>query len=238
VKDIGLLEPKGAGMAHLFLSYSRRDINVMHRLQADLQKAGLSVWTDEGIEPGTPLWKDAIEQAIEQSDCLVVILSPDAKQSIWVKRELDYAALHKIRIFPLLAEGEEAQSIPFGLVGSQYLDIRRNYKTSLQKLITAINKQLKPITLQKEAPLSDVDLEQLIMVWIAEEFEKDYGVDLLEDRIAKQRLKEAAEKARSELSQLESTEINLPFIYANETGVAHLTLTLSRTTLENLKKSS
>jgi hypothetical protein len=227
--------------AHLFLSYSRRDINVMHRLRADLQKAGFTVWTDEGIEPGTTLWKDAIEEAIEQSVCLVVILSPDAKQSIWVKRELDYAALHKIRIFPLLAEGEEAQSIPFGLVGSQYLDIRRNYQTSLQKLIEAINKQLKPITtitLPKEVPPSDVDVEQLIMVWIAEEFAKDYGVDLLEDHIAKQRLKEAAEKARSELLQLESTEINLPFIYASDTGAVHLNLTLSRTMLENMKKSS
>lgn len=228
-------------MAHVFLSYSRRDAKIMHRLRADLQKAGLSVWTDEGIEPGTPLWKDAIEQAIEGSACLVVILSPDAKHSIWVKRELDYAALHKIRIFPVLAEGEETDAIPFGLVGSQYLDIRRNYATNLQQLIAAINKQTAPImqsTPRKETLSSNNDLDDLIVHWAAKEFQKQYGIDLFQDQQAIKRLTEAAEAARKALSHSESTEIVLPFIAADASGAKHLNLTLSRTTLEAIRKSS
>src|SRR5688572_22773645 len=102
-------------MSQVFLSYSRKDKEVMQRVRADLQREGLTVWTDEGIEPGTPSWKKAIGKAIEEARCLVVILSPDAKASEWVTRELDYATTHQLTIFALLARGNEQTAIPFAL---------------------------------------------------------------------------------------------------------------------------
>jgi molecular chaperone DnaK len=78
------------------------------------------------------------------------------------------------------------------------------------------------------------DFDQRVMDWIAEEFKKNEGIDLKRDRMALQRLKEAAEKAKVELSSTVQTEINLPFITADASGPKHLVLTLSRAKLESL----
>ena len=78
------------------------------------------------------------------------------------------------------------------------------------------------------------DFDQRVMDWIAEEFKKEHGIDLRKDRMALQRLKEAAEKAKVELSSTVQTEINLPFITADATGPKHLVLTLTRAKLEAL----
>src|SRR5216110_1314632 len=82
--------------------------------------------------------------------------------------------------------------------------------------------------------LGGEDFDQRVMDWIAEEFKKEHGIDLRKDRIALQRLKEAAEKAKMELSTTLQTEINLPFITADATGPKHLVLTLTRAKLESL----
>jgi len=63
----------------------------MMRLHNDFEIVGLKVWTDEGISPGTAIWHTSIENAIQNSGCVVVILSPDSKMSEWVIRELIYA---------------------------------------------------------------------------------------------------------------------------------------------------
>ncbi len=78
------------------------------------------------------------------------------------------------------------------------------------------------------------DFDQKIIDWIAEEFRRDNGIDLNKDRMALQRLKEAAEKAKCELSTTLQTEINLPFITADASGPKHLVLTLTRAKLEQL----
>ena len=78
------------------------------------------------------------------------------------------------------------------------------------------------------------DFDQRVMDWIAEEFKKENGIDLRKDRMALQRLKEAAEKAKMELSSTVQTEINLPFITADASGPKHLVLTLTRAKLESL----
>ena len=78
------------------------------------------------------------------------------------------------------------------------------------------------------------DIDQRIVDWIVEEFKKENGIDLSKDRMALQRLKEGAEKAKIELSQLAETEINLPFITADATGPKHLLMKLSRAKLEQL----
>ncbi len=78
------------------------------------------------------------------------------------------------------------------------------------------------------------DVDHIIMEWIVSEFKRDQGIDLGKDRMALQRLKEAAEKAKIELSQLAETEINLPFVTADASGPKHLQLKLSRSKLEQL----
>jgi len=78
------------------------------------------------------------------------------------------------------------------------------------------------------------DFDQRIINWVADEYKKDQGIDLRADRQALQRLKEAAEKAKIELSTVMQTEINLPFVTADASGPKHLNLTLSRAKLEQL----
>ncbi len=78
------------------------------------------------------------------------------------------------------------------------------------------------------------DWDERIVRWMVEEFKKEQGIDLGQDRQALQRLREAAEKAKIELSQLPQTEINLPFITADSSGPKHLAVTLTRSKFEQL----
>jgi molecular chaperone DnaK len=78
------------------------------------------------------------------------------------------------------------------------------------------------------------NLDQRVIDWIVAEFKKDQGIDLSKDKMALQRLKEAAEKAKMELSSTMETEINLPFVTADASGPKHLALKLSRSKLEQL----
>lgn len=80
------------------------------------------------------------------------------------------------------------------------------------------------------------DFDQRVMNWMIEEFKKETGIDLSNDKMADQRLKEAAEKAKIELSGVMSTNINLPFITADATGPKHLDLTLTRAKFEELTR--
>src|SRR5438874_937480 len=82
--------------------------------------------------------------------------------------------------------------------------------------------------------LGGEDFDQRVVDWLADEFKKQQGIDLRNDRLALQRLKEAAEKAKIELSSTLQTEINLPFITADQTGPKHLAVTLTRARLEAL----
>ena len=78
------------------------------------------------------------------------------------------------------------------------------------------------------------DFDARIVKWLAEEFKNDTGIDLMQDRMALQRLREAAEKAKIELSNVASTDINLPFITADSTGPKHLQKTLTRAKFEQM----
>jgi len=82
--------------------------------------------------------------------------------------------------------------------------------------------------------LGGEDFDQRIVDYLAAEFKKEQGVDLTKDKLALQRLKEAAEKAKIELSSAQQTEINLPFITADQSGPKHLTMKLTRAKLESL----
>ena len=136
----------------IFLSYSRADAAVMKRVRKVLNKHDIKVWTDEGLSPGTESWKTTIEEAIRSATGMVVILSPRSYKSKWVKRELGYAIAQGLKIFPILASGDESNAIPIELINSQWADIREksNAADQLEKLVTAIK---EGTDLEAELPL-------------------------------------------------------------------------------------
>ncbi|KAJ1507052.1 Stress-70 protein, mitochondrial [Coelomomyces lativittatus] len=85
--------------------------------------------------------------------------------------------------------------------------------------------------------LGGEDFDQTLLSWVVSEFKKEQGIDLSKDRMAIQRVREACEKAKIELSSTLQTDINLPFITANNEGPKHLMLKLTRSKMENLTKS-
>ncbi len=87
-----------------------------------------------------------------------------------------------------------------------------------------------------DSHLGGRDIDQKIVKWILEEFKKESGIDISKDPLALQRLDEAAEKAKHELSTTTETEINLPFITSGESGPQHLLLKMSRATLESIAR--
>jgi len=122
----------------VFISYARADKQVMNRIKKSLETSGLATWIDEHLKPGTPSWRRAIQEAIERVDCMVVILSPNAKASKWVEAELDYAETQEKPIYPILASGNRRNAVPFGLTVSQWVDIRKNYDDEIKKLLSTI----------------------------------------------------------------------------------------------------
>ena len=85
-----------------------------------------------------------------------------------------------------------------------------------------------------DTKLGGDDFDEMILNWLADEFQKSDGIDLREDKIALQRLREAAEKAKTELSSAQETSINLPFITAGAAGAKHLDMSLTRAKFEQL----
>lgn len=139
----------------VFLSYSRQDATIMQRVKTDLEAEGLHIWIDQtGIEPGTPDWQKAIETAVDNSGCLLVLFSPSAKQSHWVRQEMSYAESQGKKLFFALADGDERTAVPFGYANAQWVDIRTDatYTSEIGKLIAAICKHLgiESISQQRE----------------------------------------------------------------------------------------
>lgn len=136
---------------NVFISYNHNDRAHMHLIRDGLTAAGLSTWTDESLEPGTPSWRSEVQTVIESAGCVVVILSPEAKESVWVGEELDYARVHKRRIFTVLIRGDESNAIPFGLTGVQWVDLRDYdaglgdavHKTALEQLVAVVKGHLE-----------------------------------------------------------------------------------------------
>lgn len=120
----------------VFLSYSRQDAALMRQVRDFLADSGFTVWTDEGIEPGTPSWKQAIENGIRESSALVVLFSPDSSESKWVRSELDFAEAQGVHIFPLLVRGDERTAVPFGFTTHNWIDLRDT---------SDVNSALKPL---------------------------------------------------------------------------------------------
>ena len=99
-------------------------------------------------------------------------------------------------------------------------------------------KTFEVLSTNGDTQLGGDDFDEVIVTWLAEEFKKESGVDLVADKMALQRLKEAAEKAKCELSTAMQTDINLPFITATQAGPLHLQRALTRASFEKLAEAT
>lgn len=125
---------------HVFISYSRKDSDAMRSIVKHLREQGIKAWVDnESLIPGTPVWEYEIEKVIIGSFAVLVILSPDAKNSEWVLREITLADEYQKRVFPVIVSGKNVDSIPFRLVTRQFADIRQNAAQGLRALTDAVS---------------------------------------------------------------------------------------------------
>jgi len=163
-----------AASHHVFLAYSRKDDAIMRQLRSDLLAAGIVAWIDqEDLGLGTPVWQRAIEAAIRAARCVVVILTPDAKESDWVNTELSFARRIQRRIFPVLARGDEDNAVPFLLETTHRIDIRTDYAGGVHStLIAALRKHLGNLSV-----MPPIDIEWITIpegdFWRGSDKEKD-----------------------------------------------------------------
>jgi formylglycine-generating enzyme required for sulfatase activity len=153
--------PVGRVSIDLFLSYSRKNLASMRTVRDCLRDAELSVWTDEGLEPGTPAWANAIEDAIGQAQALVVLLSPDAKASAWVGKEVTYAQALGKRVFTAWVAGDTpVGAVPINLIDVQWVDARQDLRRTItQKLRPAILRHLQ----RPQVALPPIDFDWVVV---------------------------------------------------------------------------
>ena len=136
---------------HVFMSYSRRDDEVMRRIVTYLRNQGIKVWVDnEKLIPGTPIWEEEIEKAIKNAPAIVVVLSPDSKNSEWVRREISLADQYRKRVFPVLVRGDEESSISLRLIGRQYVDIRKYEDAGLNYVSASLLRYLEELDVKEQ----------------------------------------------------------------------------------------
>ena len=133
--------PSGSAAIDIFLCYSRQNLAAMREVEAVLRGAGFSVWTDEKLEPGTPSWTDAIEEAVAQAKAMVVLLSPAAKGSKWVKREVAEAEEHGKLICPILIEGDTRSAVPLQLRDVQWVDGRQGLQEAVGRVLAQMDQE-------------------------------------------------------------------------------------------------
>ena len=103
-------------MTMIFLSYSRKDIDIMYQVKQKLIQAGVTVWTDENLTPGTPAWAREIERNLHGCTAVVVMMSPTAKESRWVLRECTKAQPKRQAHFSLVDQGKPGRPYPAGVM--------------------------------------------------------------------------------------------------------------------------
>ena len=128
---------------HFFMSYSRDDADLQRRIVAELRGRGINVWVDfENLIPGSPAWEREIERSIRSAAGVIVLLSPGSNNSEWVRREVSFAEQNEKRIFPILASGDEDDSIPLRLSNHQYVDLRSHFHQGMDELANALHDHL------------------------------------------------------------------------------------------------
>jgi len=137
-------------IGYVFMSYSRKDEELMRQIAKFLRSQGIQVWVDnEKLIPGTPIWEEAVEKGIKNAAAVVVVLSPDSKNSEWVRREISMADQNQKRVFPVLVRGDENSSITLRLINRQYVDLRKNSDVGLKSLSEALSFYISELTIHE-----------------------------------------------------------------------------------------
>jgi len=127
-------------MTQVFISYSRKDLDFVERMAKDLEAAGLDVWYDlSGLDGGTR-WGREIQSAIQQSQCFIVVLSPNSVESDWVEKEFMYAYRLKRKIVPLLYQSCDP---PIWFINLHFIYVQEtNYERHFPVILKALG--IKP----------------------------------------------------------------------------------------------
>jgi formylglycine-generating enzyme required for sulfatase activity len=203
---------------YVFMSYSRRDDAVMRRIVAFLRGQGIKVWVDnEELIPGTPVWEKEIEIAVQSASAVVVVLSPDSKDSEWVRREISLADQYDKRVFPLMVRGDEKTSISIRLIGRQYVDIRSNEDAGLNYVSATLLRYLEELNEREQNAKKEAD--RLAAQKIKTE-KRLAARKAEEERIANEKVV-ADRKAREDADRLAAQKANEERI-ANEKNVGQV----------------
>ena len=191
---------------------------VLQKLKADVEKY-LGETVTEAVITVPAYFNDAQRQATKDAGKIAGL---DVKRII---NEPTAAAL----AYGLDKKGTEEKKVAVFDLGGGTFDI-----SILELADVDGDKQFEVLSTNGDTQLGGDDFDEVIIDWLIAEFKKDQGIDLSNDKMATQRLKEAAEKAKIELSSTHETEINLPFITADSNGPKHMTIKLNRAKLEDL----
>jgi len=132
-------------MTKVFISYSRMDIAFVEKLVSDLKETGLDVWYDLSGLDGGVRWRIEIEKAIQESQFVLVVLSPDSVASEWVEREYLFSSKHGKKIIPLFYRPCD---LPMYYLNVQYIDVQgANYKRNFGEILRTLG--LRPVVQKK-----------------------------------------------------------------------------------------
>ena len=137
--------------SQIFISYARSDSGFVDRLEADLRARGQTTWVDRMRLEGGDDWAQRIGHEIAQSGSMIVVLSPDAVASKWVRREITLADTRNIPIFPVLLK--PVSQVPLQIAERQYIDFTTAYDQGLRALLQALTattqRQERPTTVDQ-----------------------------------------------------------------------------------------
>jgi len=124
-----------------FISFDQEDNRLRERIERHLHQQGFQVFSDRRINPGTPAWERTIEEAIRESLALVIVQTPSAARSEWVRREISYARRYNVPLLALLA-GDERRSALLDIDPTQRIDIRGGrYDTGMRVLLRELRRR-------------------------------------------------------------------------------------------------
>lgn len=149
-------------MRKVFISYSHKDSRYAHMLADHLKWNGIDIWIDDRIDYGA-VWPRAIQESLDMSPVLIVIMSPDAYKSDWVQNEVSYAKAKRKIIFPILLRGD----IWISLAANKHVDAH-NEKMPPKEFIDYVKSMLKD-------EKSNQNAKKGFRVW--DNFQKELGID-------------------------------------------------------------
>ena len=149
-------------MPSLFISYSRKDIEIARKLTEAFKEKELDIWVDwEGIAPTVDWWQE-IEKGIEEADIFLFLISPDSAKSKVCAREIEHANKNAKRLIPVVVRDVVADESPAGLGHLNWIFFREtdDFNSSLEKLVTAIKTDYEWVQVHRQLQVKALEWER------------------------------------------------------------------------------